>query len=97
MKSITFALFAVLGLVGRVVDAACAGNLVVDDFAKFGSNENTLGQWTSGQYCYYIYTFPLPISRKSMSNVIAQQEERGGMASIIFEIQFINLSSNISR
>jgi len=48
MKCFTVGLFSVLGLVARGVSAACAGNLLVDDFANFGSSFNTLGQYSSG-------------------------------------------------
>jgi hypothetical protein len=42
-----------LGLIKAVESgsgaAACTSNLLVDDYARWSSNLNTLGQWTSGK------------------------------------------------
>ena len=32
------------------VNAQCSSDLVVDNFATYGSNLNSLGFWTSGEY-----------------------------------------------
>lgn len=55
MKCITAGLFMVLGLVGQgvLVSAACAKNLLVDDFAKFAGHVNTLGEYTSGEFLIF--------------------------------------------
>lgn len=36
------------GLFPRQASTTCGSNLVIDDFSKFHSNTNSLGQWTSG-------------------------------------------------
>jgi len=48
MRCFTAGLFSVLGLVTRGVSAACAGNLLVDNFTNFGASLNSLGQYASG-------------------------------------------------
>lgn len=47
MKCFTVGLCCVLGLVAREVSAACAGNLLVDDFTNFRASLNSLGQYLS--------------------------------------------------
>lgn len=32
-----------------LVRAACSSNLLIDNYSKFTSNTNSLGQWTSGK------------------------------------------------
>lgn len=41
----------VWGLVSSaaIVRSACSSNLLIDNYAKFASNTNSLGQWTSGK------------------------------------------------
>jgi hypothetical protein len=31
-----------------VAQAACSSNLLIDDYANYAKNTNSLGQWTSG-------------------------------------------------
>ncbi|KAF8418421.1 glycosyl hydrolase [Tirmania nivea] len=50
MKFITIGLFSVLGLVVRGVSAACARNLLVDDFTYFRAKLNLLGVYASDDY-----------------------------------------------
>ncbi|KAF2851598.1 carbohydrate esterase family 4 protein [Plenodomus tracheiphilus IPT5] len=37
----------VAGLATQTIDAACSGPLKIDDFSKYSSNLNSLGEWTS--------------------------------------------------
>jgi hypothetical protein len=43
-------LAAIVVAVASTVNAACSSNLVVDNFANWASNNNTLGGYTSGKH-----------------------------------------------
>jgi hypothetical protein len=40
------------GLANQAVNAACSAPLSIDNFSKWSSNQNSLGQWTSGESGY---------------------------------------------
>jgi hypothetical protein len=46
---ITTLIGLVAGLASQTVNAACSAPLKIDDFSKQSSNQNSLGEWTSGK------------------------------------------------
>ncbi|KAF8461596.1 hypothetical protein BDZ91DRAFT_736573 [Kalaharituber pfeilii] len=46
-KSVVVACWVWGLMAGQIAQAACAGNLLVDDFAHWANNKNSLGGWTN--------------------------------------------------
>lgn len=44
-----------LGL-SRAAQGVCSTNLLIDNYANYANNRNSLGQWTSGKHAIPVYS-----------------------------------------
>lgn len=60
-----------------VVRAACSSNLLVDNYAKFASNTNSLGQWTSGRWLFLVFcTFSNTQNRRRYNHQLKSRRRK---------------------
>ncbi|KAI8943063.1 hypothetical protein NX059_001099 [Plenodomus lindquistii] len=83
----------VAALATQAVDAACSGPLKIDDFSKYSSNSNSLGEWTSDDGSMTkisaangVLSFTPKSSSYFYESLPCQQASSNGYNSITFQI-----------